>query len=182
MDTKALIGIIVAIVVVGGGAWYFSSQNPAEGEPNDNGNTSQSSGEGTFKDLMSAGGSHTCTVETFIEEAPSVGTVFIADSKIRADFVSKPADLGGKEVTSHMIHVDGYVYTWSDMMPQGMKMKAPAGDASAEAATSGPLDSDTRVKYSCESWMKDDSKFVPPSTVTFMELGANGMPTMPIPN
>jgi hypothetical protein len=29
METKTLIGVLIAVVVVGGGVWYFTSKMPA---------------------------------------------------------------------------------------------------------------------------------------------------------
>jgi hypothetical protein len=180
MSTKVIIGIIAAILIVSGGAWYLSQGKAGMGDTNTE-VVESSQGAGTFADLLSQAGSRTCTVKTFIEEAPSTGTVYIANGKIRGDFVSMPEAMGSAEVTSHMIQADGYVYTWTDMMPQGMKMKMPEASAQGQTTTQGSVPADTRVEYSCSLWITDDTKFEPPAEVSFMEFGGGGLPTMPPP-
>lgn len=179
MDTKTIIGLVAAVVVIGGGAWYFSTTSV--GKTGDSleqqaDTMKESSGMGSFADLVGKVGSWKCTVKTNVEQAPSEGVAYIADGMVRADFTSKIAAMGGKEVKSSMIQSDGYVYTWSDMIPQGMKMKIPENTATPTAPASGGFDYSAQVDYDCGPWMKDATKFDPPASVTFMELGKNGMP------
>lgn len=173
-------GIIVAIVVIGGGAWYFSSKGTDSSSTGMMGTgdekKEQATGAGTFADLMGKVGSWKCTVKTTIEEAPSEGVAYIADGKVRADFTAKIAAMGDKEVQSSMIQSDGYVYTWSDMMPQGMKMMIPEGQPASQDSGSSGFDASSKVDYDCGPWITDVSKFTPPASVTFMELGENGVP------
>ncbi len=178
MSTKAIIGLIAAVVVIGGGAWYFSSKGTEGGAAmmGTEEKKEEAKGMGSFAELVGKAGSWKCTVKTNVEQAPSEGVAYIADGKVRADFSSKIAALGGKEVKSSMIQVDGYVYTWSDMIPQGMKMKIPENTATPQAQTSGGFDYSAQVDYDCGPWMMDATKFDPPASVTFMELGKNGMP------
>jgi hypothetical protein len=165
MSTKTIMGIIAAVVVIGGGAWYFSSKGTDTGMMASNGEEKKESneGSGTFADLVGRAGSWQCHVKTNVENAPSEGTSYVAGGKVSADFTSTVA---GKNITSHMISSDGYVYTWSDAYPQGMKMKQPEG---ANPYTAN-------VEYSCEGWAEDASKFVPPASVSFIEFGSTGMP------
>jgi hypothetical protein len=187
MNANAIIGFIVAIVVIGGGAWYFTSQHSV-GKSGDAleqqaDTMEESKGMGTFADLMKRAGSWKCTVKTNIEEAPSEGVAYIADGKIRADFTSKVKALGGKEVKNAMIQTEGFMYTWSDMMPQGIKMAIPESSVEAEQTSVAGMAYSADVDYDCALWMMDASMFVPPSDITFMEIGANGMPQgMPMPN
>ena len=190
MDTKAIIGLIVAIVVIGGGAWYFSSQKSVgtsgDALEQQADTMKESKGMGTFAELIGKVGTWKCTVRMNVAEAPSEGVAYIADGKVRADFTSKVQALGGKEVQSSMIQTDGYVYTWSNMMPQGMKMKVPLSNDPA-VSEMVPDNYTEQVDYDCGPWMMDASKFTPPAEVSFMELGANnlpaGMPTgYPVPN
>jgi hypothetical protein len=180
MNTNMLIGLVALIVVVGGGAWFLSSKSVDA--PTDGGSDTQevSNGSGSFGEMIARAGSWTCTVSTSVEAAPSEGTTYISNGMIRADFVARPEALGGQEVSTHMIQSEGYIYTWSDMAPQGMKMLIPKDQPdSAGGDAVGTVGADAQVEYSCMPWVADSSKFAPPSTVTFMELGANGMPQMP---
>lgn len=178
MNTRMGIGIFAAILIIGAAAWYFSSDERAGvPEPEET-----AAGTSTFAELIGRAGSWRCDVEASIEEVPSQGTAYIADGKIRADFATQVAALGGQEVASSMIWADGYVYTWSDTSPQGMKMPlAQAG--SVESA--GAVSSDERIEYSCAPWTADQSLFMPPAGIVFMEFDASvfqGLPEgVPLP-
>ncbi|MBY0110688.1 hypothetical protein K2Y00_01650 [Patescibacteria group bacterium] len=175
MEPKTLIGILVAVVVVGGGVWYFSSHNAAVA-PTEEGATGtteeKAEGSATLADLMMRTGSFRCDVEMKAEAtngaSESAGTVYISEGKMRGDFATK---VSGMTINSYMISREGYVYTWSDMMPQGMKMKV-ATDGSTETTTQGAMDASAAVDYHCAPWSVDGSKFIVPSTVTFTELSA----------
>lgn len=172
MNTNALVGLIALVVVVGGGVWFFSSKGDVQDGSAEAHKASSEAvrGEGTFGELMARAGSWKCDVAVAIEEAPSQGTVYVADGKIYADFTAQVEAMGGQSVRTEMIQADGYVYTWSDMTPQGFKMQLPEGDASKDAPQGVSYDS--RVTYDCAPWSVDASVFTPPSSVTFMEIGA----------
>ena len=175
METKTLIGVLVAVVIVGGGVWYFSSNKEAA-IPTEEGvmGTMEEKAEGsaTLADLMARTGSFRCDVEVKAEAAAggseTAGTVYIGEAKMRGDFATK---VSGMTVNSHMISREGYVYTWSDMMPQGMKMKVVT-DGEAQTSTQGAMDASAAVDYHCAPWSVDGSKFTVPGTVTFTELNA----------
>lgn len=180
MSTNTIIGIIVAIIVIGGGAWYFTS-GKSGGTEAQRGASDEAkevnAGEGTFASLVGRAGSWKCDIKTYVENAPSEGTVHISDGKVRADFTSV---IGNETVTSHMISADGYVYTWSDAYPQGMKMKIPEGDATAVPGNQGGVSPDANVEYSCAPAGASLEAFVPPSSVSFMELGGGIPNTYPV--
>lgn len=171
MNTNALIGLVALVVVVGGGVWFFSSKKDMQDGSAEAHRSSQDAvrGEGTFAELMARTGSWKCDVAVAIEEAPSQGEVYISDGKIHADFTAQIEAMGGQSVRTQMIQTDGYVYTWSDMTPQGFKMPIPEG---GEADAPQGVSYDSRVSYDCAPWTLDMSLFIPPSNVTFMEIGA----------
>jgi hypothetical protein len=175
MNIQAIIGAVVAIVVLGGGAWYLSSTPPQvqeEGEEQTaTGNTAE--GTGTFAELMNRGGSWTCTISVTTPEAPSEGTTYISGSDIRSDVVTRPQALGGKEIKAHMILTEGYIYSWTDMFPQGFKM--PVAEGASNAQSQG-FDVNAAVSYSCAPWIADAGKFVVPTTVNFMEFNGEAVP------
>lgn len=174
MSMKAVIGLVLALGVVGGSAWYLMTMKPGEtaGTPS----VQEAKGMGTFSELMMRAGSWKCTVTTSIEEAPSTGTVYVSDGKVRADFVSKPAAMGGAEVKSSMIQADGFVYTWSDAYPQGMKLPVPSSsDPAVSEATA--FDYTQQVDYDCGPWMADGALFTPPAEISFMDPGQFMPPT-----
>lgn len=173
METKTLIALIAAIVIVGGGVWYFSSDRSAlapteEGTPNGettSGNAVQ--GSGTLASLLTRGGAYRCTVSVEAG-AESSGVVYVGNDRLRGDFVTTASATGGREIESHMISKDGYVYTWSDMMPQGVRMRINT-DGTTQGSTGG-LDSSAIVDYDCAPWAIDSNRFELPANVTFMDL------------
>ena len=175
METKTLISIVVAVVVVGGGVWYFSS-GTVPALPTQEGCTrtvgEKAEGSATLADLMMRTGSFRCDVEMKAVAtngaSESAGTVYIGGGKMRGDFATK---VSGMTINSYMISREGYVYTWSDMMSQGMKMNVST-DGSAETTTQGAMDASAAVDYHCAPWSVDDDKFMVPTTVTFTELSA----------
>lgn len=170
MNTNAIIGLVVAVVVVGAGVWYFGGNNTGENmNESMQGNEESQMGSGTFMDLMKLGGSFECTVSSEDPNSVSNGTVFVSGEKIRGDFTST---VNGTPYDTHFINADGFIYTWSSAMPQGMKM-ADQGMMEGEASPSeapGSFDPSVKVDYECNPWMADAGKFTPPSDVSFMDF------------
>lgn len=174
METKTLIGLLVAVVVVGGGVWYFSSQNAVA--PSEEGATGvfetqdAAEGTGTLAELMMRTGSYRCTVNVATDgetgAAQTAGTVYIGGGKMRGDFTTNTT---GMQIASHMMSMDGYVYTWSDMMPQGMKMMITTDGSSS--GTQGAVDASASVDYHCAPWAIEADRFTLPSNITFTTFG-----------
>jgi hypothetical protein len=68
-----------------------------------------------------------------------------------------------------MITRDGYMYSWSPMMPTGMKLKVTPGGGSSGAQ--GNADIQQPYDYDCNTWSGDASQFALPEGVSFMEFG-----------
>lgn len=181
MSTNALIGIIAGIVIVGGGVWYVSSNKEVspvaiEETSEESQEAQQNEGEGTLADLMGRTGSWTCEVNAAYEGGSSDGTVVMNDGKLRGDFT---ATMAGITVNTSFIGRDGYMYSWTSMLPQGFKveMNAAAGTAGGQG-----MDPSTNVNYSCMPWAADESKFVVPSDITFIEMNTEASAGVPLPN
>ncbi len=177
MSIKAVIGILIALGIVGGGAWYFSSKGDSQPSPEAamQAQDEKNEASGTFAELMARTGNWQCDASAVHQEGASTGTVKMSDGRLRGDFV---ATLDGRTVNTSFIHADGFVYTWSDAMPQGFKMKL---EAATEAAGKQGIDPSTDVDYSCAPWTPDESAFELPSAVTFLDMSAMGGAGMPMP-
>lgn len=184
MSTKVVIGLIAALLVVAAGAWYFMGQGGAsipDGAMVGEGDESMT-GSGSLSDLMRMGSSVKCTVHSEDPNAISDGMVYVSGGKVRADFTSAVA---GTNHESSMITADGYIYTWSSAMPQGLKMKNEGADTPSSAPTEpGSVNPNVKVNYSCAPWMVDSSVFMPPANIEFMDFssmmpGGAGMPALP---
>jgi hypothetical protein len=175
MNTPATIGtIVLAVVVIGGGIWYAvthpidrsmeTASETATGE--------SKAGEGTLADLWTIGGSVKCEVSSGDETAPFSGTVYASGGKMRVDAITKIPQID-RTVNTHMVRADGFLYTWSDMLPQGIKIAEPKPDAAGNSTpTVNGVAGSTKVTYSCAPWIADASILTPPADITFKEVPA----------
>lgn len=175
MNQNIAIGLVVAVVAVGGG--YYLLNRPAaplvlEGQQTGatTPETAAESGKftGSFAELAARGGSWKCSVDSTTAEAVSSGVTYVAGGKVRADFTTSVPSYGSVE--THLIADGVDVYTWSSMMPQGIKTKMTA-QGSGSVPTSGQgVDANTKYSYDCQSWAADASLFVVPAHITFRAM------------
>lgn len=176
MNTNITIAIIAGLVVVGGG--YYVMNGSATGMSSENAEQTSEQAEagvytGSLYDLAQRGGEWKCTVDskatTGVGEAMSSGTVYVSGNNVRADFTSTVPNFGSIE--SHMIVSGEYAYTWSSVMPQGIKTNVNMKDSPSQVATSGASsDANQEYSYDCDPAQADVSLFVVPTTVTFTTM------------
>ena len=175
MSKTALLLLAGVLVVVAGGI-YTMQKGKMAGEDRMMASSQMSQSEdgtsgmrGSMKDLMAREGSWKCEFTHKTDVSDSTGIVYISNGMMRGNFLSQVPQLG--EVKSYMVTRDGFVHTWSDMMPQGVKMPVVAAEGSA--STEGQADIyNQELDYNCMSWEADVSMFELPQTVVFMEMGA----------
>ena len=192
---------IVALVVIGVGAWMFMS--PSATAPTDGANfmrqgmsdqmvdrAEKTSPSGSLRSLLSGGSSQVCTFTQGEGSVLSRGLSYISNGKVRVD-AEVPASAGMMR-KSHMIFVDDTSYLWIDDEPMGMKFSVPAnGNDTLTAPDMGlqpPIDlDDVSMQYDCKPWRADASYFEPPTEVMFHSMedmmkgamgGMEGMPNM----
>ncbi len=150
--SKTIIGLILAVVIIGGGVMVFGNKNADknsddsgviensdqvmnnENENMENENMENSNGKKmAFDAFLKQGGSYECTVTQNLENVSSAGKVWF-DGVSNTGSTSDNANMrmsgefattvAGQNFKSYMILSDGYTYTWSDSMPSiGMKIK-----------------------------------------------------------
>lgn len=191
MSTK-IIYIVIALAVVGGGAYLISSkdtnesaQTGEEGEMQEQQSETEGMQEvsgftGSVQDLLARGENISCTFRHSDEFGVSEGTFYVAggQNKMRGDFTySSSAEDTPYE--GGMIHDGTTIYTWSETSEGtfGMKMPVEDGDIESmydsEAYESGQqFNPTTEVEYDCSSWNVEQSMFVPPSSIDFMDYNA----------
>jgi hypothetical protein len=175
-----LIGIVALLVAAGGGYYAFSHHSsvslPTSGiatSTDTNAQPSQSAQDaapgkftGSYAALAARSGSWKCTVDSAAMQTKTSGVAYVSSGKLHADFTTSVPSYGSME--SHVIADGTDVYTWSSIMPQGIKTKMVQGQGSGSGATSGQgSDANQSYSYDCQPWTADASLFVPPSTVTF---------------
>ncbi len=136
----------------------------------------QQSTRGSIKSLLGLGKNVTCDI-TF-PDGNGNGTIFVVDKKMHGDFTTTAGD---KTIESHMISDGDYAYFWSGI--QGTKMKidqtAKATPIPAASAQQQGADLNKDVDYKCSSWSPDNSKFMPPADVKFIDLTQGMTQTTP---
>lgn len=161
------------VAAVGGGVYVYTSSNTevseeameASGSVNEEARSSRD-----FAAIMTAGENVECTVTHEDNGNRTEGTIYIADQgeRIRGHFIIT----GTMNTEMHLIRNDGTNYLWGSAFPQGIKVAVTAenqdtlfeGDASATIPDN--------VSFTCNSWRVDDSRFIVPNDVTFLDMQA----------
>jgi hypothetical protein len=183
MSTKAIVGILVAVVAVAGGGYYLWSNQAAPAQTNSQtgqipSTSQQVQGQtqtaqagaysGSLADLAARGGTWKCSVNSTANDAASSGTTYVSGNLVRADFTTTVASYG--KVESHLIVRDGYTYTWSPVMPQGIKTSVTSSGQGSGAASGQGANANASYSYDCQPWTADASLFVLPTNVTFRAM------------
>lgn len=118
--------------------------------------------KGSILDLLSGNKNVQCDI-TYPNNAGS-GTVYVSGKKFNGNFTIK--DASGKEVNGYTISDGTYVYIWSAAIPMGVKMKIEQAVSTASQPNQS-VNINQQVDLKCSSWIPDNSKFIPPTNVTF---------------
>jgi len=172
MNKKILIGIaVIALLLVGGGAYVMSTRNksetpsPTSGSQSNKGQESSQASPKSLKDLLAAGIPQKCTFKDVLSDVDMEGTTYIANGKMRGDFSST---IEGKTTTGHTIFDGKTSYVWMDETSTGFKMEVdPSAETTSETSAEQGLDLNKTIDYKCSAWLPNESLFTPPSDVTF---------------
>jgi len=172
---KALIAVIViAAVAIGGYFMFRPNKTIAPSEPADT--SSQSAQESpvpadgkkmAFAEFMKTNkGSYVCTVNQNVGGTDTAGTVHVNGMDISGQFAITAA---GQSLTAYVVSKDGYVYTWTSMMPTvGWKSKmTTSGSGSTAASGTFSWNNDTIGDYDCQPEPVNASLFTIPASVNF---------------
>src|ERR1700722_15566788 len=135
MNQKTLIWIVVVVVVVALGVWYFSSNTssaPASATnvattttptaptaPTETTNQPAApapAATNSFKSIFTQSGNNECTYEEVTSAGQSSSAIYISAGKMRGEFQSTT---GSVQTTDYMIYNGGYLYTWQAGMTVG---------------------------------------------------------------
>lgn len=176
--------IIVVLVIVAGGSFMFlkRSQTKPQTLGEKTTNTSDASGKKSAGDLVSSGSSLKCTFSQ--KETESSGTLYLNGPKHqRTDTLSQ---IGGKSIQGHIIYDGEYTYMWTEWTEKdGRKIVTGNKSASKElnniadqiqSQSQGQTDNQAQfIEWNkkngidCSPWVVDDSKFVLPTGVEFVD-------------
>lgn len=178
-NTPLIIAVVLILVAAIGGYFFMQSKSGSQmiGLDNnkmiaENGGSSMTS----LKELMSMGSNQMCTFSYSSEDGSNEGTTYIASNKVRTDFTG--SDSTGESYEGSMIMDGEFMYTWTTDTNQGIKMPiTETMEQEVEKAQENPdeykneyIDPDVKTDYKCSAWNVDNSKFIPPSTITFMDM------------
>lgn len=182
LNTQKSIWIAVAIVVLGG-AWYFFSSPSGNQDvapvatttqqgtkpttatrPAGSGTTqkpavpTKAAGVNTLSYLYSLKQPLVCavTVGTTVKRS---GTMYIADAKMRVNFSA-----------TSMIDDGSYLYVWTKGATKGLKLSSVSSVSGSAIAANGGFDPANPFSFSCNSWTKDANVFSPPTSITFSNI------------
>ena len=181
MSFNLLLGIVAAIVVVGGGAYVamnpeiitsITGGSAEEGEEMMENEEGENASVGnTFANLVALGQSVACTFSHDDGAGNrSSGTVYMTGgaTQMRGDFTVEAS--GTAPVETFMVRTGGYTYMWSDASPQGIKSQVVNEAELTSDDQNGGIDEDT--EFSCQAWNVDNSKFSLPSGIQFTDMSA----------
>lgn len=168
------IGIILAIIIIAGGVYFFTKSGAKDDSSIKNEATTQGevkSDNTSLKKLLALGQSQKCTFSSEEAGTSSKGTFYVSDGKSRGDF---DVTTEGQTIASHMIYDGSTSWMWMDGQTTGFKMKVDENQSNTASAQS--VDPDKEYKFDCESWRADSSAFTPPSNVQFSDFSAPVIP------
>lgn len=121
-----------------------------------------------FYELLGTIGDRTCTINQMMGTVSSVGTVYMHEGLVRAEFSTSIAN---NTIKSTMIARDGYMYSWTDTASStGTKSKMPTRGADGKVVTNSAVKTwdGSQVKdYTCRDGKVDEALFEIPKQITF---------------
>lgn len=170
---KKLVPVLVIIALLAGGYYFLKIRSQTPGSQS----TSQMTSEAEqFASAIESGKPTLCT----LTKGEDMMEYLIKGKKMRANIKTM---VEGKSTLSHMINDETYLYLWAEGQKQGSKMSlaVPSPAASTAPVEEAPDFSsaddyqnmkDEGYTINCKSGQVNDSDFVPPTDVTFIDPSA----------
>ena len=163
--------VLVSFALTGCGAKTSTTSGTQTNE-----STQEQSVKGSFLDIIKLGKSVKCTYSSSNDSGVTSGETYVSGTKSRTDFILTLKD--GTTNDSHSITDGEWIYIWTSTGEQGSKMKIAdmqKSAASSSAPGSTPTTTENKdltqpMDYKCSPWLPDNSKFTPPSNITFTDL------------
>lgn len=172
MNNTAIVAI-VAILAIGGGAYFFMNNGDSTGQDGNGENQQENVAQsGTFADIFASGESVECTFAHDDGTNVSSGVVYMAENgnRIRGDFTIEEGPDTNNPMEAHMVRVDNTNYVWGSFYEQGVKMEVTAEERDQLFPEDDSTTVDPNTEYDCKSWSVDESKFDLPSNIDFIDM------------
>lgn len=158
--------ISVSILLTG-----CTPKNKEDGNSTTNETNQEESLKGSLFDLVKLGKNVKCTFSIKDEGGESSGTTYVSGGKARSDFTA--ATTTGEKYESHSITDNDWIYTWTSVSEQGMKMKLselPKSEDTDKISAAKSFESiNENMDYKCSPWLPDGNKFNAPTNIEFID-------------
>ncbi|MDO8241048.1 MAG: hypothetical protein Q7T51_03670 [Candidatus Moranbacteria bacterium] len=182
MNKNIIVGVVVAIIVLGAGAFFFmkgkSVNAPVNGVANqvvEQGGVTSAVKQGLMGMLENATG-----VKCSVSDATGSYTVIAKGEKARIEGMNfaNPSDPTQKDERGTMINNGDWAFIWSGKEGMKFNMKEMQA-ANPQTAAEEPTDwrgwaaemQNSGAKYECNPTVATDLDFTPPADVKFQDLG-----------
>jgi hypothetical protein len=194
MNNKLVIGGVVAVLIILAGFFLLTSKATAP----ENGikadvqrktvtegafaptNNQTETGSGSFRTLLSLGKNLSCTVSYTSTDSDNAGTyngtVYVAGQKMRMEFTTS---VEGIAMKSNVINDGTEGYMWGTGPQGSMAIKFKADPSQTETQKQNEFSLDQNVNYNCKNWSVDESLFVPPADIEFLDMSDMMKQVMP---
>ena len=172
---KIIIGVIIVLVVAGGAVAYIllnndktaNNQKTASVSNEKNISTTE---QASIEDLLTRNASLKCSYNVNDTGSVNTGTAYFAGGKnMYGEFTNT---VNGKSITAYVIRNGDTQYVWMKDSNTGFKTDVSASNKESQQQMSQQLDPDKKYQFDCVNWKKDESRFTPPTSVTFTDIAA----------
>ncbi|MFA6251000.1 MAG: S-Ena type endospore appendage [Candidatus Shapirobacteria bacterium] len=171
-----LIVIIIALFLLARG-WLSDKivQNPSVIQNSSSlpAQTAGSDYQGSITSLLGLKKSLKCTLHSDQKSGIIDGTIYVSQNKSRAEITIKTID--NKAQVGTFTVIDGQsAYSWTSLVKTGFKMALYQMSSSSNSAQGMEVVNSLQQEYSykCQPWTPDNNLFIPPTEISFTDLGA----------
>lgn len=160
MNNKVIIGVIVAVLVIGGG-WYFMSGKQGASSVVEGGNS-------TMNQLLASKEDLECVYTQVNDQASTNGILYVSGGKVRGDFtveVKAASGVQAQTFSSHLVTDGKQVWLW----PLSPEMPNQGVSIAVDPTKKDEVNLDQSFNADCKAWTKDDAKFIAPTEVQFSD-------------
>ena len=113
-----------------------------------------------------------CTYASSTKMSMTTGTVYVGNGKLYAEVNAAPTDTNSVGGHMNIIFDESAIYMWSSLSTKGIKIAATGEGWGSEAQITSSLQATWKQSnaYECKPWTVDGAKFVPPTTIQFVDF------------
>jgi hypothetical protein len=179
MNKPIIVAAITLLILAGGVGAYFlinkdkytESVSQAETGSNSD-NKGVKTEQASIEELLTRNASLKCNYKVNDAGSENVGFVYFSGGKdMHGEFTNTEKGTG-KSATVFVIISADTQYIWTKDSDVGYKADVSDSGKDKQQQMSQQFDPDKKYEFSCVNWQKDESKFTPPSSVTFTDISA----------